>query len=309
MSLFCNVDTECVIHNPDCSSIYEVPLVLQKEKLDEVVLKKLNLPLGESRMEDWKNLVERQYNLDGDVKIAIVGKYIELHDAYLSIVESLHHAAIYNGQKISIKWISAVDLEDKDASIDDYLGDVQGIIVPGGFGERGIEGKISAARYAREHKVPYLGICLGMQIAVVEFARNVLGLKDANSTELSPSTKNPVIDFMPEQKNIEKLGGTMRLGRYACELVEGSIAKQAYGCTTISERHRHRYEFNNDYREMIENAGLRVAGINPESDLVEIVELKDHPWFVGVQFHPEFKSRPDRPQPIVQRAVCSGEQD
>ena len=305
LSLFCNVDTECVIHNPDCSSIYEVPLVLQKEKLDEVVLKKLNLPLGESRMEDWKNLVERQYNLDGDVKIAIVGKYIELHDAYLSIVESLHHAAIYNGQKISIKWISAVDLEDKDASIDDYLGDVQGIIVPGGFGERGIEGKISAARYAREHKVPYLGICLGMQIAVVEFARNVLGLKDANSTELSPSTKNPVIDFMPEQKNIEKLGGTMRLGRYACELVEGSIAKEAYGCTTISERHRHRYEFNNDYREMIENAGLRVAGINPESDLVEIVELKDHPWFVGVQFHPEFKSRPDRPHPLFRELFAA----
>ena len=298
LSLFCNVEVECVIQNTDCGSIYEVPLLLQREKLDEVILKKLDLPLGECHMENWEAMVDRQYNLDGEVKIAIVGKYIELHDAYLSIVESLHHAAIYHGKNIKIVWVSAVDLEGKDVNIDDYLGDVQGIIVPGGFGERGIEGKISAAKYARENKVPYLGICLGMQIAVVEFARDVLGLKDANSTELSPGTKNPVIDFMPEQKNIEKLGGTMRLGRYDCKLIDGTISRAAYGCEMISERHRHRYEFNNDYKDQIEAAGMRVAGINPESDLVEIVEIVDHPWFVGVQFHPEFKSRPDRPHPL-----------
>ena len=297
LALFCNVSAECVVTNPDCRSIYEVPLVLHEERLDEIVCKKLGLPLNECALEDWRNLVERQYAMKDPVSIAIVGKYVELHDAYLSIVESLHHSGIYFGRKLHIKWISAIDLEDKD-NVEELLSDVAGIIVPGGFGERGIEGKIAAAKFARERKVPYLGICLGMQIAVVEFVRNVLGLRDANSTEHMPNTKNPVIDFMPEQKNIEKMGGTMRLGKYACHVEEGTKAYEAYGEADISERHRHRYEFNNEYREAIETAGMRVAGVNPESNLVEIVEIEEHPWFVGVQFHPEFKSRPDRPHPL-----------
>ena len=272
---------------------------MHEEKLDSIVCEKLGLEQRECDLESWKALVEREKNSKSSepVTIAIVGKYIELHDAYLSIVESLHHAGIYHGKSVDIKWISAIDLEDKD-NVEKLLGDVQGIIVPGGFGERGIEGKIVAAKYARENKVPFLGICLGMQLAVVEFARHVMGLEDANSTEHVQSTKNPIIDFMPDQKNIEKMGGTMRLGSYDCELVPGSKAEQAYGTEKIAERHRHRYEFNNEYRQAMEAAGMSVAGVNPESDLVEIVELKDHPWYVGVQFHPEFKSRPDRPHPL-----------
>ena len=299
LALFCNVETDCVINNYDCDSLYEVPLLMHEEKLDSIVCEKLGLEQRECDLESWKALVEREKNSKSSepVTIAIVGKYIELHDAYLSIVESLHHAGIYHGKSVDIKWISAIDLEDKD-NVEKLLGDVQGIIVPGGFGERGIEGKIVAAKYARENKVPFLGICLGMQLAVVEFARHVMGLEDANSTEHVQSTKNPIIDFMPDQKNIEKMGGTMRLGTYDCELVPGSKAEQAYGTEKIAERHRHRYEFNNEYRQAMEAAGMSVAGVNPESDLVEIVEIKDHPWYVGVQFHPEFKSRPDRPHPL-----------
>ena len=299
LALFCNVETDCVINNYDCDSLYEVPLLMHEEKLDSIVCEKLGLEQRECDLESWKALVEREKNSKSSepVTIAIVGKYIELHDAYLSSVESLHHAGIYHGKSVDIKWISAIDLEDKD-NVEKLLGDVQGIIVPGGFGERGIEGKIVAAKYARENKVPFLGICLGMQLAVVEFARHVMGLEDANSTEHVQSTKNPIIDFMPDQKNIEKMGGTMRLGSYDCELVPGSKAEQAYGTEKIAERHRHRYEFNNEYRQAMEAAGMSVAGVNPESDLVEIVEIKDHPWYVGVQFHPEFKSRPDRPHPL-----------
>ena len=299
LALFCNVETDCVINNYDCDSLYEVPLLMHEEKLDSIVCEKLGLEQRECDLESWKALVEREKNSKSSepVTIAIVGKYIELHDAYLSIVESLHHAGIYHGKSVDIKWISAIDLEDKD-NVEKLLGDVQGIIVPGGFGERGIEGKIVAAKYARENKVPFLGICLGMQLAVVEFARHVMGLEDANSTEHVQSTKNPIIDFMPDQKNIEKMGGTMRLGSYDCELVPGSKAEQAYGTEKIAERHRHRYEFNNEYRQAMEAAGMSVAGVNRESDLVEIVEIKDHPWYVGVQFHPEFKSRPDRPHPL-----------
>ena len=299
LASFCNVETDCVINNYDCDSLYEVPLLMHEEKLDSIVCEKLGLEQRECDLESWKALVEREKNSKSSepVTIAIVGKYIELHDAYLSIVESLHHAGIYHGKSVDIKWISAIDLEDKD-NVEKLLGDVQGIIVPGGFGERGIEGKIVAAKYARENKVPFLGICLGMQLAVVEFARHVMGLEDANSTEHVQSTKNPIIDFMPDQKNIEKMGGTMRLGSYDCELVPGSKAEQAYGTEKIAERHRHRYEFNNEYRQAMEAAGMSVAGVNPESDLVEIVEIKDHPWYVGVQFHPEFKSRPDRPHPL-----------
>ena len=306
LALFCNVKQDCVINNPDCNSIYEVPLVLHDERFDEMVCKKLGLEERECDLSAWRSLVERQIALKDKpkVKIAIVGKYVELHDAYLSIVEALNHAGIYNGLNVDIKWISAVDLEEKGKA-EELLADVQGIIVPGGFGERGIEGKIAAAQYAREHRIPYLGICLGMQIAVVEFARNVLGLKDANSTEHVPNTKNPVIDFMPDQKNIERMGGTMRLGKYDCELKEGTKAAGAYGQLLISERHRHRYEFNNEYMERLEEAGMRVAGVNPASGLVEIVELADHPWYVGCQFHPEFKSRPDRPQPLFREFVAA----
>lgn len=299
LALFCNVETDCVINNYDCDSLYEVPLLMHEERLDSIVCEKLGLEQRECDLENWKALVEREKSSKGSepVNIAIVGKYVELHDAYLSIVESLHHAGIYHGKSVDIKWISAIDLEEKE-NVEKLLGDVQGIIVPGGFGERGIEGKIVAAKYARENKIPFLGICLGMQLAVVEFARHVMGLEDANSTEHVQSTKNPIIDFMPDQKNIEKMGGTMRLGSYDCELVPGSKAEQAYGTQKIAERHRHRYEFNNEYRQAMEAAGMFVAGVNPESDLVEIVEIKDHPWYVGVQFHPEFKSRPDRPHPL-----------
>ena len=299
LALFCNVEADCVISNCDCDSLYEVPLLMHDEKLDVIVCEKLGLEQRECDLASWKALVEREKSSkeSESVTIAIVGKYIELHDAYLSIVESLHHSGIYHGKGVNIKWISAIDLENKD-NVENLLGDVQGIIVPGGFGERGIEGKIAAAKYARENKIPFLGICLGMQLAVVEFARHVMGLEDANSTEHSASTKNPIIDFMPDQKNIEKMGGTMRLGSYDCELAEGSRAAQAYGTLNIAERHRHRYEFNNAYRADMEAAGMSVAGVNPESGLVEIVEIKDHPWFVGVQFHPEFKSRPDRPHPL-----------
>lgn len=306
LSLFCNVTPECVISNPDCDSLYEIPLVLKEEKLDEQVCKKLALKPGTSDLAEWSELVARAKNLKGKkkVEIAIVGKYIELHDAYLSIVESLHHSGIHDDVDVVIRWISAVDLEEADErGKEDILAGAKGIIVPGGFGERGIEGKIYAARYAREHKIPYLGICLGMQIAVVEFARHVMGLKDAASTEFAANTKNPVIDFMPGQKNIETMGGTMRLGKYDCVLQPGTLSRRAYGAERISERHRHRYEYNNDYRSEMEAAGMKVAGVNPESNLVEIVELKDHPFFVGVQFHPEFKSRLDRPQPLFRDFV------
>jgi len=306
LALFCNVEPDCVINNPDCGSIYEVPLVLHAEHLDETVCKKLCLEERECDLSGWESLVQAQIQLEDKPKvtIALVGKYVELHDAYLSIVEALNHSGICCGLNVDIKWIDAVELEEK-GRVDELMQGVQGIIVPGGFGERGIEGKIIAARYAREHKVPYLGICLGMQIAVVEFARNVLGLKDANSTEHVPNTKNPVIDFMPDQKNIERMGGTMRLGRYGCQLEEGTHAYQAYGKPLISERHRHRYEFNNEYLPVMQAAGMRVAGVNPDSGLVEIIELADHPWFVGVQFHPEFKSRPDRPQPLFREFVAA----
>lgn len=302
IALFCNVKRNCVVSNPDCDSIYEVPLVLKKEKLDEVVCEKLGLDCPESDLTEWEDIVNRQKNLHDSVKIAIVGKYVELHDAYLSIVEATKHAGILLGKDVDIKWISANDVQDKQV-LEEELADVDGIIVPGGFGERGIEGKINAIRYARENKVPFLGICLGMQMAVVEFARNVLGLKDADSTEHHEATKHPVIDFMPDQKEIDKLGGTMRLGKYVCKLIPGTKAYEAYGKELIEERHRHRYEFNNEYLDAIQEAGMVVSGVNPDRNLVEIVELKDHPWFVGVQFHPEFTSRPNRPQPLFREFI------
>ena len=241
-------------------------------------------------------MVSRLKNLKGNTNIALVGKYVELHDAYLSVVEALNHGGLANGTNVNIKWVNAVDVTSEN--IEELLGDVNGVLVPGGFGDRGIEGKIEAIKYARENKIPFLGICLGMQTAVIEFARNVVGYDNANSSEINPETKYPVIDLMPEQKDIEDLGGTMRLGLYPCKLKEGSKVNECYDDKLIYERHRHRYEFNNEYRKQIISSGMKITGTSPDGRLVEIVELENHPWFVAVQFHPELKSRPNKPHPL-----------
>lgn len=303
LALFCNVEKDCVIQNLDCSSLYEVPLMMEKEHLAQIVCRKLGKECGEPDLADWLDVVDKEKNIKESVEIALVGKYVELHDAYLSIVESLNHAGIHDGAKVKIRWVDAEEMETKGAEA--LLKGVSGILVPGGFGSRGVEGKILAVEYARVNKIPFLGICLGMQCTVIEFARNVLGLKDAHTSEIEPNTTNPVIDLMPDQKNIANLGGTMRLGAYPCNLAENTFSKKAYGANSISERHRHRYEFNNDYRVRMQEAGLVIAGTSPDSRLVEIVELKKeaHPWFVSVQFHPEFKSRPNRPHPLFKDFV------
>ncbi|MGI5848451.1 MAG: CTP synthase [Christensenellales bacterium] len=304
IALFCNVSPKCVVQNLDAQTLYEIPMLLRKEKLDTLVCEKLSLPDVPSSIPEWEKIVEIQKNLKDTVKIAIVGKYIELHDAYLSIVESLTHAGIANNLDVKILWINAVDLEETE-DVASLLGEAHGIIVPGGFGERGIEGKIKAIQYCRENNVPFLGICLGMQLAIIEFARNVLGHREANSTEHCSDTPYPFIDLLPEQKKITDMGGTMRLGSYKCTLKEGSFAYAAYGQKDISERHRHRYEFNNIYFEELSKAGMRFSGINPDHGLVEIIEIADHPWFVGVQFHPEFKSRPIRSHPLFRELVAA----
>lgn len=304
ISLFCNVSPKAVVQNMDADSLYEIPLLLRSEKLDRLVCDRLGLPDVPSNIPEWENIVKIQKQKKDKVKIGIVGKYIELHDAYLSIVESLTHAGIANKVDVEIMWVNAVDLEEA-SDIEPILGEADGLIVPGGFGERGIEGKIKAIQYCREKKVPFFGICLGMQMAVIEFARNVLGHREANSTEHCLDTPYPFIDLMPEQKNITNMGGTMRLGAYKCALKKGTHAYDAYQTEEISERHRHRYEFNNIYLEEISKAGMRVAGTNPEHGLVEIMELIDHPWFVGVQFHPEFKSRPIRSHPLFRELVAA----
>ncbi len=303
IALFCNVEDDCIIQNLDAGSLYEVPLMLEKEHLADVTLRKLGLKDREPDLKEWTELVERERNMTKDVNIALVGKYVELHDAYLSVVESLHHAGIYNSAKVNIKWVNAENLTDKNAA--EVFSDVTGILVPGGFGDRGLEGKITAIKYARENKVPFFGICLGMQCAVIEFARDVVGYADAFTAEVKPDTTHPVIDLMPEQKDIEDLGGTMRLGAYPCKLAKDSFAYKAYGEELVYERHRHRYEFNNLYRDEITKAGMSITGISPNEKLVEIVEVKDHPWFVGVQFHPEFKSRPNRPHPLFRDFVAA----
>ena len=297
ISLFCDIEEQDTIEAIDVKHLYEVPLMLQKEKLDSRVLSKLKLKARKSDLDSWKKMVNIIHNLEGEVEIGIVGKYTNLKDAYISIVESLNHGGYYFKKNVKLTWINSESIE-KRCSEDSTLFNVDGILVPYGFGIRGINGKISAIKCAREKKIPFLGICLGMQCAVVEFARNVLGLKDANSTEFNPDTKNPVIDLMYEQKSVKNMGGTMRLGSYKCKLKAGSKAYEAYRKKIIYERHRHRYELNNDYRDKLERAGLIITGINPDKNLAEIVEIKDHPWFVAVQFHPEFKSRPDRPHPL-----------
>ncbi|GAA0690527.1 MULTISPECIES: CTP synthase [Clostridium] len=296
IGLFCNIDGNSVVQNLDAENLYEVPLLLQREGLDSLVCDKLNLEARNINNEYWIKMVEEFEKLKDEVNIALVGKYVELHDAYISVVEALNHGGLANNVKVNINWINAEDINYKN--VKDILGKSDGILVPGGFGDRGIEGKIEAIRWARENKVPFLGICLGMQCAVIEFARNVLGYEGANSSEIASSTKYPVIDLLPDQKNIEEVGGTMRLGAYPCALVNDSNAIKVYGKDMIKERHRHRYEFNNDYREKIVQGGLNITGTSPDGRLVEIIEIKDHPWFVGCQFHPELKSRPNNPHPL-----------
>ncbi len=289
IALFCNVPSESVIPAKDVESIYEVPLMLHREKLDEQVIEKLNLDQSTPKLKEWKKFVEKFKNPKHILKIAICGKYIELHDSYKSIIESFVHAGVENDAKVELKWIASEDLEKKGA--ESFLSDVSGLLIPGGFGERGIEGKVRAVQYAREHKMPFFGICLGLQCAVIEFARNVCQLSDANSMEFDPETKYPVIDLMEEQKRVKSKGGTMRLGASVCQIKKGSHAHKIYGAEMIMERHRHRYEVNNNYIETLENNGLIMCGMNPDLDLVEIIELPDHPFFVASQFHPELKSR------------------
>ena len=297
IALFCNVDVEAVIEAADVKYIYEVPLAFKKQGVDELILKKLNIKLPDRGIKSWEEgVVKRLRSPAKEVQIAVVGKYIALQDAYKSIYEALVHGGIANNARVNILKIDSEDVEAH--GLKKYLKDAQGVLIPGGFGGRGIEGKIAAVKYVRENNIPFFGICLGMQIATIEFARNVAGLKGANSTEFDPQTPYPVISLIAEQKDIKDLGASMRLGAFACSLEKGTKAFEAYKTEKISERHRHRYEFNNEYRESFAQKGLTIAGINPEHDLVEIVELKGHPWFVGCQFHPEFKSKPDIAHPL-----------
>lgn len=296
LALFCDIDESSVIEARDADTLYAVPLALQAQKMDSIVCEHLKLDVGEPDMTEWNALVDRVRGLSGKTKIALVGKYVELQDAYISVVESLKHAGYQFDVDVEVKWLNSELLTREN--IEQELGDVDGILVPGGFGDRGIEGKIEAIRYARETKTPFFGICLGMQLASIEFARNVLGLEGAHSAEIMPTTPHPIIDLLPEQKDIEDLGGTLRLGLYPCRLDAGTKAVEAYNEEVIYERHRHRFEFNNQYREQMEDAGFLFSGISPDGHLVEIIELADHPWFVASQFHPEFTSRPTRPQPL-----------
>ncbi|MCD6522714.1 MAG: CTP synthase (glutamine hydrolyzing) [Candidatus Diapherotrites archaeon] len=298
IALYCNVKESNVISDHDCKTIYEVPFVLDEENFSEKVLNELQLPVREKHMEDWSKLVDNIKNPEKEVTIAITGKYTALADSYVSIKEALIHSGAHLKAKANIKWIETTDIENGKASIADVLKDVDGIIVPGGFGSRGTEGKIKCIQYARENNIPYLGLCFGFQMAVIEFARNVCGLEGAHSTEIEPNTKYPVIDIIPEQKEIDEKGGTMRLGAYPAILKEGSIVASLYGKTEVSERHRHRYEVNPDYIEILEKHGLVFSGRSPDGKLMEFLEIPDHKFFVGTQAHPEFKSRLDSPAPL-----------
>ncbi len=301
IALFCDIDTNAVIECRDADTLYSIPLALQEQHLDQITCDHLKLDSREPEMSEWIELVQKVTNLSKNVRIAIVGKYVELQDAYISVVEALRHAGYAFDADISIKWINAEEVNALNAQ--ELLSDVDGILVPGGFGDRGVEGKILATQYARENKVPFFGICLGMQVASIEYARNVLGLEGAHSSELDVATPYPVIDLLPEQKDIEDLGGTLRLGLYPAKLDTSSRAFEAYQDEVIYERHRHRYEFNNEYRQAMEDAGFIFSGTSPDGRLVEIIELKDHPWFVASQFHPEFTSRPTRPQPLFREFI------
>ncbi|MBR2805256.1 MAG: CTP synthase [Oscillospiraceae bacterium] len=297
IAMFCNVREECVIENITLSNLYEAPLMLERESFSQVVLKELGISAPPPDLAEWENMVRKMNScLSKTVEIGLVGKYVVLHDAYLSVAEALRHAGFMHGVHVNIHWIDSETICGDNA--EEILGSMDGIIVPGGFGSRGIEGMITAAKYAREKRIPYLGLCLGMQIAVIEYARDVAGIKDANSGEFDAECKDKVIDFMPGQSDEIDKGGTLRLGAYPCDIKEGTIMEKCYGTRRISERHRHRYEFNNDYRETLESNGLVLAGISPDGTLVEAVEIEDHPFFIGVQYHPEFRSRPTRPHPL-----------
>ena len=302
ISLFCNVNQNAVIESIDVNTIYEVPLVMEREKLDKVVLSKLRLPSqGKSDLTSWKEFLFRLQHPNYEVNIGLVGKYVELQDAYKSISEAFIHAGAMNDCKVNVVNIHSENINDDN--VHERLKDLDGVLVAPGFGDRGIEGKITTIKYLRENKKPFFGICLGMQCAVVEYARNVLGLKGAHSTEMNPKAKDPVIDLMESQKEVTQKGGTMRLGAYRCRLAKGSKAAQAYGKQMISERHRHRYEFNGSYLEQFESAGMKATGINPDNGLVEVVELPDHPYFIGVQYHPELKSTVDEPHPLFVKFI------
>lgn len=301
IGLFCDIDANAVIECIDADTLYDVPLMMREQGLDDIVVNHLKLNTNAPDMTEWEAMVQKVKQLKHTTEIAIVGKYVALHDAYLSIVEALSHAGFACDSEVKIRWVNAEDVYEHN--VDELLGGVAGILVPGGFGDRGIEGKIMAIKYAREEKIPFFGICLGMQVAVVEFARNVLGLEGANSSEINPTTGYPVIDLLPEQKDIEDLGGTMRLGLYPCKIASGSLAEACYADELVYERHRHRYEFNNAYRDAMEHKGLRISGTSPDGRLVEMIEIPDHPWFLAVQFHPEFTSRPNRPQALFREFV------
>ncbi|HIR14662.1 MAG TPA: CTP synthase [Candidatus Choladousia intestinavium] len=301
IALFCNVPSTHVLQNLDVEYLYEAPLAMEKENLAQVACECLKLPCPEPDLTDWKAMVESLRSPVRDVTVALVGKYIQLHDAYISVVEALKHGGIASHATVNIKWINSEELNKENA--DELLGDVDGILVPGGFGDRGIDGKITAIHYARVHKIPFLGLCLGMQLAIVEYARNVAGLEDAHSIELDPQTPHPVIALLPDQNGVEDIGGTLRLGAYPCVLDKTSRAYSLYGQEEIYERHRHRYEVNNDYRKVLEDNGMMLSGLSPDGRVVEMIELPDHPFFIATQAHPELKSRPNRPHPLFRGFV------
>ena len=298
---FCNVPKTHVIQNLDVEVLYELPLVMEEEHLAQVACESLHLPCPEPDLKDWAAMIDNWKHPEHEVTVALVGKYIQLHDAYISVVEALKHGGVESRADVHIKWVDSELVTDENAS--EYFSDVDGILVPGGFGSRGIEGKISTIRYARENNIPFLGLCLGMQMAIVEFARHVVGFSDAHSVELDETTTHPVIHLMPDQNGIEDIGGTLRLGSYPCVLDKSSKSFEVYGEELIHERHRHRYEVNNDYREDLIKAGMKLSGISPDGRIVEMIEIPEHPWFIATQGHPELKSRPNRPHPLFREFI------
>ena len=296
IALFCNVKPDCVIENVTLPILYEAPVMLERQNFSAIVCRELGIDAPEPELGDWLDMLRRVKSASHTVKIALVGKYVQLHDAYLSVAEALRHAGYALGAQVEIEWIDSEGVTRENAG--ELLGDCGGVLVPGGFGGRGVEGKIAASGYARENGVPFLGICLGMQAAVIEFARSVCGWDDANSGEFAPESEHRVIDFLPEQSESVDKGGTLRLGAYPCTIVHGTVMERCYGSRFVHERHRHRYEFNNEYRDVLSRVGLTLCGLSPDGHIVEAVELSAHPFFVGVQFHPEFKSRPNRPHPL-----------
>ncbi len=302
LSMFCSVPVGNVIDSVDVKNIYDIPINYYKQHIDEIILKQFNLPIKKADLKYWEDLIETVNNLKKEIEISLVGKYVELHDAYISVVEALKHAGYKHNLKVNVNWVDSEELEKID-NLDEVFKNSSGILVPGGFGQRGIEGKIKACKYARENNIPYLGICLGMQIAVIEFARNVCKMEDVSSREFDETCKNPIIDLMAEQKHVINMGGTLRLGNYECTLVKNTLAHKLYKSDKILERHRHRYEFNNKYKKQLEDKGLVFSGYNEPSDLVEIIENPNHPFFIACQFHPEFKSRPTRPHPLFDNFI------